>query len=604
MLKFKKVRFQNFLSQGAQMVEIEIDKDKTTIITGTNGSGKSTVIDCILFTLFNKPLRDIKLGQLVNTINKKKLRAEIEFSTNGVEYKIVRGMKPAIFEIYKDGDLINQDASARDLQNKLETEILRTNYRTFTQVVVLASMKFKNFMDLTPPERRVVVEQMLDIEVIGHMSVLLKDRIKDVSRRAGSSDINHREILQSISNVQRLIDASQDNTGEQLLQYDAAINDIDANIKTLSGEYEVAKLGLEQEQSLKPEIDVEGNTEAYNTANAIQQKLNGIRQDQCSKLAIANNNITTTKRDASFYTNNTDCGTCGQYIDDDFKNRIVGDMESKIAASLVDVETHRKHIATADERIQVQATKLADIHKLAEILGQWQSKCDLMLNNMRNIQQRATREQQIKQSTMNDKSTLLGKSKTNTDQYFIELDKHNKHIEEIIAIRAEITEEMELCKLCGDMLKDNGIKAKIIKQYLPVINDSINYYLDKLGGNYSFVLDEQFNETIKSRYRDTFSYGSFSNGESMRINIAILLMWRKLAESKNTVHTNLLVMDEVLDGSLDEEGIQAVLGIFEESNSNIFVISHRHEIIPNFDRHIQVSKVGNFAQYNGLTDEV
>ena len=205
---------------------------------------------------------------------------------------------------------------------------------------------------------------------------------------------------------------------------------------------------------------------------------------------------------------------------------------------------------------------------------------------------------------MKQKTELLGRNKNNNDEYYVEIDRLNNLIADIVNLRAEITEEMELCNLCGAMLKDNGLKAKIIRQYLPVINDSINYHLDKLGAHYSFVLDEEFNETIKSRYRDTFSYGSFSNGESMRINLAILFMWRKLAESKNTVHTNLLIMDEVLDGSLDQDGIQSVLDMFEDTKSNVFVISHRHEIIPQFDRHITVDKVGNFAQYEGLDDEV
>lgn len=604
MIRFKKIRYKNFLSQGDQFVEFLLDQDDTTIVTGTNGAGKTTFVDALMYALFNKPLRAVKLNQLVNSVNKKKMVVEVEFSVNGNEYKVVRGQKAAIFEVYKNGDMINQDASARDLQNKLEVEILRTNYRTFTQVVILASMKFANFMDLSPAERRVVVEQMLDIEVIGKMTMLLKDRVKDVKRRADKTDMDHREIIGKIAAVQRLIDANQNNTDDQLAQFDLALADIDANVEKFSSEYEMAKLAYEQEQDLKPDIDTEANSAEYSRVNGIHKQMTDIRQDQLSQVAINNNVIGVAKKEASFYVDNTECGTCGQHIDEDFKKRIVDGCEAKIMDAETKIVQHKKYIDTADERLADANNKLEDIRQLAQVLQQWQSKCDMMLQGMRNIQNQATREQQHKQNTLNQKNELMNKTQVDTGDYFEEIESHNKHIEEITDLRAEITEEMELCKLCGDMLKDTGLKAKIIRQYLPIINDSINYYLDKLGAHYSFVLDEQFDETIKSRYRDTFSYGSFSNGESMRINLAILFMWRKLAESKNTVHTNLLIMDEVLDGSLDAEGIQAVLGMFEEAKSNVFVISHRHEIIPQFDRHIQVSKVGNFAQYDGLNEEV
>jgi len=604
MIRFKKLRYKNFLSQGEQFVEILLDQDDTTIITGTNGAGKTTFVDALMYGLFNKPLRDVKLGQLINTINKKKSVAEVEFSVNGSEYKIIRGQKPAIFEIYKDGDLINQDASARDLQNKLENEILRTNYRTFTQVVILASMKFKNFMDLTPPERRVVVEQMLDIEVIGQMSTLLKDRVKDVKRRADTSDLNHREFVSKSANIQRLIDANQDTSADQLSQFDIVLGNYDESIASLQSKFENEKLALEQEQDLKPNIDVEGNSAAYQKHQAELTQLGNIHQQQCSHVAISSNEISTSKREASFYIDNTECGTCGQHIDENFKKRIVDGYTDKISAAETKKIQHQQYVDEANRRISSCKEKLDEISKVAQVLQKWQSQCDMYLNNMNNISQQIAREQHNKQTTMNQKSDLLGKSQCSNDGYYDELEVINARISEVAALRAEITEEMELCKLCGEMLKDNGLKAKIIKQYLPLINESINYYLDKLGAHYSFVLDEQFNETIKSRYRDTFSYGSFSNGESMRINLSILFMWRTLAESKNTVHTNLLIMDEVLDGSLDKEGIQAVLGMFEEAKSNVFVISHRHEIIPQFDRHIQVSKIGNFANYEGLTDLV
>jgi DNA repair exonuclease SbcCD ATPase subunit len=604
MIKFKKLRYRNFLSQGDKFVEIQLDQDDTTIITGTNGAGKTTFVDALMYALFNKPLRDVKLNQLVNSVNKKKMVSEIEFAVNGNEYKIIRGQKPAIFEIYSNDVLINQDASARDLQNKLESEILRTDYQTFTQVVILASMKFANFMDLNPKERRTVVENMLDIEVIGQMSTLLKERVKDVKRRADGADMNHREFVSKINNVQRLIDANQDNTAEQLAQFDLSIVDLDGKISNLSAKYEGAKLSLEQEQDLKPNIDVEGNKAAFTNHSETQKKLNIIRQNQASQVAINNNSIVTYKREASFYIDNTDCGTCGQHIDEDFKKRIVDGYAEKTKDAETKLVQHKKYIAEADERLANINTQLDDIRVIAQVLQTWQNKCDIMLNQLNDIQNSISREQQYKQSTINQKNVLLNKTQNNNDGYFDEISSLNESISEIVNLRAEITEEMELCNLCGAMLKDNGLKSKIIKQYLPIINDSINYYLDKLGAHYSFTLDSEFNETIKSRYRDTFSYGSFSNGESMRINLSILFMWRKLAESKNTVHTNLLIMDEVLDGSLDSEGIQAVLGMFEEANSNVFVISHRHEIIPQFDRHIQVSKVGNFASYDGLTDEV
>ncbi len=701
MIKFNYIEWKNFLSQGDTPVRINLDKDHTTLIRGTNGAGKTTVVDAICYGLFNKPLRPVKLGQLVNTINKKKMLVTINFSVNGNNYEVRRGQKPTVFEILKEGEPLPQLAAAKDQQAYLE-EVLGCNYKTFTQVVIIASTGYQNFMELTPVERRVVVEQMLDIEVIGKMAELAKQRKKDVQNKQAACEQNYSSTTQKIDSVKRLIDEVNRSNNN-------VVADLDGRIEAKNLELKQLKDSHEAQVNNKPDIDMDAAREDYNKASikindyreqvkalhgkkqsAQTEMFNEIEESTASLMKIswdrqqeidskitdnlieqserdkpfnqmetdfrmAISNIDKLSTDASekkeYYSSHEECEVCGQHIDADFCKDKLNEAEailSKNSSEIAELKT--KAAITRDSRVKMneeydeinnalkaqqveireaaeaekaklsddikakyadQANELNeqirdlenckikecervidDVNLMAEEMKNWSSVCDSILQNARGCQE-------MIQSYTQQKLDQISQGQETVISYHKEVEELNEEIDDLIERRAEITEEMELVEMSLVMLKDNGLKAKIVKQYLPLVNRYINDYLDMMGANYSFELDEAFNETIKSRYRDNFSYASFSNGERARINLSILWMWRKLAESKNTVASNLLFIDEVLDSSLDKPGIENVFKIFESMpNSNMFIISHRPEIVDRFDNVITVSKLGNFASYD------
>lgn len=698
MIKFNYVEWSNFLSTGSTPVKMELNTSPTTLIRGKNGSGKTTSLDALCYTLFNKPLRDVKLTQLVNSVNKKKTLTKVNFCINGVEYEVHRGQKPSIFQIFVDGELMNEDASARDLQNKLETDILKCDYKTFTQVVIMASTGFSYFMELSAPERRKVVEAMLDIEVIGNMSVLMKERVKEVNHKLESID-NKIEICQNKYNSQEtFVNSLSTVSEEQLKDLYESKSKYEQDLKELELLYtqESKNICVIPEPSYPDEptleVPVYPEEPEYLTVfekpeepeyldyslpeepvkpedpSTLLDEKNDIIYKQKSLLVLADNE----KSVAKFYQDNDSCDRCNQRIDLEFKKNIILSTNNKLA----DAGAEYKNLQSKLDDVQ---SKLENINTRNEIYNQYKDECSRIINE--NKMMNAKIESEYKHALMvaenkmhsindqtrfgynNKKQSILNsvtvnnqqlmndynkevyeikhkynelvntennrhkgvmdsinqklsfvrdnlsntnaqiqkleRSKTdNIQSHHDELKRLNTELTERLNERSVITEEYELCKLGTEMLKDSGLKAKIVEQYLPTINLYINDYLDKMGANYSFVLDDQFNETIKSRYRDTFSYGSFSNGERSRINFAIMLAWRLLAQSKNTISSNLLYIDEVLDGSLDDEGIFSVMNIFESMvGTNIFVISHREEIEDYFDANINVSKVGNYSMY-------
>lgn len=585
MIYFNNIWMQNFISIGENAIKISLRDNPTTLIKGTNGAGKTTILDGTSYALFGKPLRPVKLGQLVNSINKRKMLVKCNFTVNGINYEVHRGQKPAIFEIYKDGEQVDALASVKDLQEKLEVDILGTNYKTFTQVITVASTGHKRFMELTPSERRVVVEQMLDIEVISAMSEKLKERYKAVRQKSSMIDGKLNRINQSIESQKRLIESVSSVSDEQIKTIDEQMVVLKGKDKELKDLLMSLKIEHDGEIAKMPDV----NIAELNEAKSVLDKYiidSNIDASEALRLASEAKNL------AMFYTNNDSCDRCSQPIDVNFKQITIQNLKKTH-------DTNSILAANAYKEVEDHRDKLAKIQENLGVLSNWQQSCQLIINKANNIQLDIKNNQDHVRGLIDQKQTLINKGNQDTQSYYDELDKLNNEVKEVIDTRAEITEEMELCNLCSEMLKDKGLKAKIIKQYLPVINQSINDLLDVMGAHYSFVLDDQFNETIKSRYRDTFSYGSFSNGEKQRIDSAILFMWRKLAESKNTVSSNLLILDEVLDGSLDKDGIDNLFEIFATiPNSNIFIISHRPEIVDRFDSTIEVSKVGNFSQYN------
>lgn len=588
MIKFNWVEWSNFLSNGAAPTRINITDHNTNLIRGTNGAGKTTLIDALLYALFNKPLRKVNLPQLVNSVNKKKMIAKVNFTINGVTYEVHRGQKPKVFSVFSDhtGEMVELD-STNDMQKTLEDEILNTNYKTFTQVVVMASMKFANFMDLQPADRRIVVNQMLDLEVLTYMNKLLAERVKEVRLRSSGIENRHNEIRLKIDGVTRLIASASESNDGQVKEIDGMIDDTTAKWKEQDAVMESLRTKNEEHNANKPSVDVDGINAQL---QATMTEIGDIRSDARLAQSSYDNDYNT----AMFYASNDRCDRCAQPIDGDFKAGMLSDLKCKCDHSKGIVDGAAGLIAEKDKII-------AQLNSELSVLQEWDRTLNQLMSEARQVQSNMAMLSNQNNKYMEMKQNLLNKGTDDVGAYHIELEGLNSHMEEIVNLRAEVSEEMELCSICSQMLNDKGLKAKIVKEYLPVINTTINHYLDIMGANYSFMLDEQFNETILSRYRDNFSYGSFSNGEATRINFAIVFMFRKIASLKNTVATNLLIMDEVLDGSMDKQGIDDLMKIISSMyNSNIFVISHREEIVELFDNVITVKKMGNFAEYDGI----
>jgi len=700
MILFQSASAQNFLSIGSSTVAFDLYSIDKTIIYGTNGTGKSTIIDIITYALFNKTIRDVKLPQLVNSVNKKNMVCSVEFSINSHSFKVSRGQKPTLFTIEKDGKLLDEDAATKDLQKRLEQEILGCDYRSFTQTSIMSSSGSKYFMELTTPERRSVVEQMLDIEVIGRMSSVIKDRQKEINARV-ESNINSINICEiNITNKKENIDSISVISKDHLTSKEDELTDLITNLTVANTQLNelnsvVIKYPEKPTTPTKPEYvcsetpekpvintDVvlpdepkykiselplepaQGNT---NLISELIEKRISIEQSMKSLINDANYH----KKRAEFYKTHNSCDNCKQEISTDFKRSIFETINSDIKKSgnsykelnneldnvkykieeqnniksihdqwgsdCYDIEATTLSFNTAlkrDWELECNAIISANNNKNNKIISDWETVCNsLAANDKASHEQKVAeyeqkvwelmkpykdecqrldlehtsqlRELNNKVSDLTtrqikleqDISELKSKQNNNLEKYTQELNVLNDEYSLLLVNRGNLREELETVKLGIEMLKDTGLKAKIVQQYLPNINISINDYLDKMGANYSYVLDENFNETIKSRHRDKFSYGSFSNGERSRINFAIMLMWIDLAKSKNTISSNLLLIDEVLDSALDEDGINKVMHIFDAMEMNIFVVSHRKEIRDLFDTKIEVTKNGNFSQY-------
>lgn len=586
MINFNWVEWSNFLSNGATPSRMYLNEHKTTLIRGTNGAGKTTIIEALLYGLFNKPLRKVKLPQLVNTVNKKKMYVKVNFTINGVTYEVHRGQKPRLFKLFSDhsGEMEELD-STNDLQHTLENDILNTNYKTFLQVVVMASMKYTNFMDLDAAGRRVVVNQMLDLEILTVMTKLLSDRVKEVKRKSSSIESNHNELHIKIQGVQRLIESASKSNSGQIEELDKLINDADNKWTGLDVEMDNLRTENDSHQETKPNID---SGEINSKINNLNTQISNLK----SEVKLAEHEYNTHFATAKFYASNDRCDRCAQDINVDFKRNILLELKDKCDLRTNAITDHKNVMSEYHCKVDELQKSLQELHV-------WDQRSAELIGKAQQIQHEMSMLVQQKQQYINQKTTLLQSSNDDVSGYTKELDELNAELESVVSKRAEISEEMELCSLCAQMLNDKGLKAKIIKEYLPVINSTLNHYLDIMGANYSFVLDEQFNETLLSRYRDDFSYGSFSNGEATRINFAIVFMFRKIASLKNTVSTNLLFLDEVLDSSMDKQGIDDLMAIIKTmEKSNVLVISHREELVDMFDRVVTANKIGNFASYD------
>lgn len=567
MIIFKKIKWKNFLSTGNTPIEIELDKAPTTLMVGTNGSGKSTLLDALCFVLFNKPFRMIKKEQIVNTINDADAEVTIEFTVGTKNYKIIRGIKPNKFEIYADGDLINQDASTIDYQKYLEANIMKLNYRSFIQVVVLGSSSYEPFMKMKPRYRREVVEEILDIRVFGLMDLILRSQQSDLQKNI--TEIRHKcDLINSKYELETK--HFTELQGRNINDKDYKKNILDKNNKDLQ-EY-LKKITLLN-------VEIENNKNNITERDNINAKAN-----QLSKLeAKIENNLLKHKRTLEFFKNNDACPECTQSIDELFKSKKI-DNESQtihklegglkdLLSEIIKTETKVNELNAVSQKIQSLNIDIAKINTSVDELKKYSNKIheEIML-----LENKESDGKNIQKQLDQLKEDLLIAKK--------ELD--------------NITEQKQYVDILREILNDKGAKARIIKKYLPIMNTLINQYLQSMDFFISFHLDEEFNETVKSRYRDTFDYNNFSEGEKMRIDLALLFTWRTIAKMKNSTNTNLLVLDEIFDSSLDGQGTDDFFKIIKSMpKENIFIISHKGDILfDKFTNIIKFEKEHNFTR--------
>ena len=565
---FKTIRWKNFLSTGDQFTEIQLNKNDSTLIVGHNGAGKSTLLDALSFGLFGKPYRNITKPQLLNSINGKQCVVEVEFSVGSAEFKIIRGIKPNIFEIYQNGNLINQSASSRDYQEYLEQNVLKLNHKSFHQIVVIGSASFTPFMQLPAHARRTIIEELLDIQVFSRMNQLLKEksaRIKELINDANTQLqlVAEKIRLQNkyITDVESLAKDQIRSKQETITSNQVAIADLQSKNATLSDS--VVKL-VERQKSLKS------------------------LQSKSTKLATFGHKFESTlktlQENRSFFVESTTCPTCSQDITAETRQKHIHKCDSKIG----EITEGLEKLAIEVKAIEDEETTLeAEIEKFQE------AQLDIVANNasIAALQKAIDKleEEIIKiNSTDSDVGTAQADLKTLQNER-----------EKLAELKLEYLDQQNYQFIASEMLKDTGIKTKIIKQYLPVINKLVNQYLQTLDFFVLFNLDESFNETIKSRYRDEFTYASFSEGEKQRIDLSLLFTWRQIARMKNSANTNLLILDETFDSSLDNDGIDNLMKILNTvtQDTNVFIISHKGDVLDSKFRHkIEFIKERNFSK--------
>jgi len=567
MIAFKTLRYKNFLSSGNKFTILDLDKTPTTLVVGANGSGKSTMLDALSFALFGKAHRNVNKPQLINTINNKDCVVEIEFDAYNQNFKVVRGLKPNIFEIWKNEELINQDSHAKEYQKILEQNILKLNHKSFHQIVVLGSSSFIPFMQLPASHRRDVIEDLLDINVFSKMNTVLKEKIavlKDsIQENKHALELNKTKI-----------DTQEDHIFELEKISEIATNKLENDL--LEQQSELARL----------EKLVEGYTDTQ--LREIEKLLFATKRqiDKLEKFDFQfDSKIKKFDKDVSFYEDNDTCPTCDQEITADTKSKKIRETFDE-----------KGKIKDGKLKLGVEISKHYDeMTKNENILSEETSKQQDVEMYRRDIERIQTRIRSL-QCDLSQGGTNLDSLQTAK----LALEDLRRSREEIVSRKMDLAEEREYNNVITEMLKDSGIKTKIIKQYLPVINKLTNQYLQILDFYVHFDLDEGFNETIRSRHRDAFSYSSFSEGEKQRIDLALLFTWRQVAKMKNSVATNLLVLDETFDSSLDADGVENLLKILEtlDDDTNVFIISHKGEILDNkFERKLEFFKNKNFSEY-------
>jgi DNA repair exonuclease SbcCD ATPase subunit len=567
MITFHYVKWKNFLSAGNVWTEIELDTHKNTLIMGHNGSGKSTFLDALTFVLFGKPFRKVNKGNVVNSINNKNCEVQIEFTSSNKRYKVIRGAKPNLFEIYCEGNKVNQDAAAKDYQEHLEKNILRMNYKSFTQVVILGSASFVPFMQLSSNDRRAVIEDLLDIQIFTAMSNVVKNRLQINREGLEKNRITLTSKEENKTYIEQTLESLRANSEEKLKELKAKKENLELDLKVQ--EVGVINHNALLERALEKDIDLTPLKTKHSKLIGFKAKMEGNRE------RVVKENF--------FFRDNDTCPTCKQNIQKDFKVKAMTENETKIDEldeGLNKVTDQIDLVLSDIEKIDEVLTK---INELKMGLSSAKSSYNHIANNLRQV------VEQIESFTSSDKTTQDSER---------QLERVEHDISALQKEKETLLDERQYIDLATTLLKDGGIKTKIIKQYLPIINKHINKYLAKLGFFVNFNINESFEESIKSRYRDEFSYHNFSEGEKLRIDLAILLTWRQIAKLKNSVNVNILVFDEILDRAMDGAGTDEFIKIMWEmgdKGTNIFVISHKDTMIDRFQRTIKFEKVKNFS---------
>tara|TARA_B100000073_G_scaffold85748_2_gene66573 strand:- start:518 stop:2233 length:1716 start_codon:yes stop_codon:yes gene_type:complete len=568
MINFKKVRWKNLLSSGNRFTEIELDKHQTTLILGENGAGKSTLLDALCFGLYGKGFRNLKKDLLINSINEKELVVEIEFSIGKKNYKVIRGAKPNKFELYINDTLINQDATMKDYQEHLEKNVLKMSYRSFTQVAILGSANFTPFMQLKAVERRKLVEDLLDISIFSTMQDILKKKISNHTVEVRETNHETEIMEERINGLNEQLNALRENRDAKIKQHEKTVDETQDNINNL-----MEKIDEKTENVVEKKSTI---TNKDSTEDRLKQIIDMEKQlETARKKAVA---------DIEFYQNHDNCPTCKQGLDHEHKKKCIKEKEDKVT-----------EIKTAVSTLDIQVKELHDeIQRINDVQGD----IDTIQKEIGILQSEILSNQKFIKKIQGEIETLQGELQDNGDVQD-KIDDSEEKLDILHSKKENLVEQGHYFDIAQTLLRDQGVRQKIIKQYVPIMNKMINKYLAQLEFYVGFELDESFEETIKSRFRDVFKYDNFSQGEKMRIDLSLLFTWRSVARMKNSVNTNLLILDEVFDSSLDTNGTDDFLKLLNSltEKTNAFIISHKGDALyDKFNDVIRFEKYKNFSR--------
>ena len=566
MILFEKIGLKNFLSTGNHNTEIDFTNHNTTLIIGTNGAGKSTVLDALTFRLFNKPFRKISKPQLVNTVNEKDCKVEVEFCIGSTHWKVVRGIKPNIFEIWRDGNLMDQSASAVDQQKWFEQNVLKMNYKSFTQIVILGSSNFVPFMLLSAPNRREVIEDLLDIKIFSSMNNLIKDKIRELREQIKTLELKKESLNDKVTMQKDFIEELKSRSEGDILEKNSKIKELGIEIDTQ----------IEKNQLLQADIDdlIKDQEEVTDASDRLI-KLNNLKGKITQK-------VSTITKEHKFFTENRVCPTCTQDIEEEFRINKVDDAQHRAKELKSGYEELEKTLKTEEERERHFLTLSKEITQLTHGISKNNTRVSGCTKQIRDLE-----------SEIQTLTTQLENRNTEHEK----LETFRSNLQDTYTQLVDKKEKISYYDFTYGLLKDGGVKTKIIKKYLPLINQQVNKYLQMMDFYINFKLDEEFNETIESPIHEDFSYSSFSEGEKSRIDLALIFAWREVARFKNSINTNLMLFDEVFDSSLDGVGTEEFLKIirFIVKDANIFVISHKGGMEDKFDNCIKFEKKKGFS---------